>query len=219
MFRKIVFVALTVFLTIPHALAQKVQFGVFADPLISWMKTDISRIKGDGTVMGINFGLSVDNYFQEHYAFSSGISLHQMGGILNYTQGKVLKTSDGDVTLLPGTRVQYHLQYLHVPLALKFKTSQIGYTTFFARLGLDPMVNVKSRATIKDMNISKTGVNKEINLLYMAYHVSAGIEYNIVGNTSLVAGVTYMNGFTDVTDDTSERTFMHNIEFRIGINF
>ena len=201
--------------------AQHIRFGVFANPGLSWMKSDVSRISGDGGHLGINGGLLIDNFFAPHYAFSTGISIQTLGGVLNYKEGKVLRTSDGDKTLTPGD-VKYNLQYLHIPLGLKLRTTEVGYSIFFVELGLDPMINVKSTADVDRFSISKTGVGKEINLFYLAYHVSAGIEYKIVGNTSVVLGINYMNGFSDVTDNYStatEKTVMHCFEIRLGLMF
>jgi hypothetical protein len=53
----------------------------------------------------------------------------------------------------------------------------------------------------------------------MGYHFAGGMEYNLVGNTSLMIGVSYMNGFTDVTQNSDEKTVMHAFELRIGILF
>lgn len=203
------------------ASAQQIRFGVFANPGVSWMKSDVSRISGNGTHYGINAGLTIDNFFAPHYAFSTGISIHTIGGVLNYKEGKILRTSDGDKTLTPGD-VTYNLQYLHVPLGLKLRSTEIGYSTYFVDLGVDPMVNVKSTANVKAISLSKAGVGKEINLFYMAYHISAGLEYKIVGNTAAVVGITYMNGFTDVTDNydtATEKTVMHCFEVHLGLMF
>ena len=219
MFRKIIFISAFIAFIGQGVKSQSLRFGVFANPVISWMKTDISKIEGDGTVIGVNFGLMADKYFAEHYAFSTGLSLHNMGGVLWYKDGKLLRTSEGIDTVQPGKRIRYNLQYIHVPFALKFKTNEIGYITYFAQLGLDPMVNVRTRATVKDQGISSVNASKEINPFYMAYHLSAGIEYKLLGNTAVVAGLTYMNGFTDVTDDTSQKAVMHNVELRIGVIF
>jgi len=199
--------------------AQNFRFGIIAEPTISWFKTDISQISGDGSKLGINIGLLADKYFAEHYAFSSGISLHSMGGILKYRDVKILRTSNGNDTLTPNSRVQYNLQYIHIPFALKFKTTEIGYITYFAELGLDAMVNIKARAKVKELGISDASVNDEINFLNLGYHIGAGIEYNIVGNTAIIGGISYMNGFADVTDDTTQKTLLHCLVLKLGVIF
>ena len=204
--------------------AQKIRFGVFVDPLISYFKTDVSRIAPDGSRLGINFGLMMDNFFAEHYAFYSGVSIQTMGGSLNYIQGKSeFRSSSDTLRMLPhNTSVKYKLQYLHIPLALKLRTTEIGYFTYFAQLGLDPMINVKANADINSLGETNIGVGEEIRTFYMAYHIGAGLEYKIVGNTALMLGLTYMNGFSDVTynsGNSAEKTVMHSFELRVGVIF
>ena len=105
--------------------SQEIRFGVFANPGLSWMRTNVSKISGNGSQLGINAGLMIDKFFTPHYAFSTGISIHTMGGVLNYKDYKTLRTSEGDIPLTPGD-VAYHLQYIHIPLGLKLRTTQIG---------------------------------------------------------------------------------------------
>jgi len=77
---------------------------------------------------------------------------------------------------------------------LKGKTQEIGYITYFAKLGVNPSVALKTRADIdgdvtgapgkdlKDLNIKDN-----INPLSMGWHVGGGIEYSLGGTTSLIA--------------------------------
>ena len=199
--------------------AQKLQFGVFVNPGISWMKTDLSRIEGDGSRLGVNFGLTADKYFADHYAFATGISIHNIGGVLKYKEGKTLIANSGNLQVDSGGSVRYNLQYVHIPWALKFKTTEIGYTTFFAQLGVNTMINIRTRASVKDQGIESEAVPKEINMFYMGYHISAGVQYKIVGTTALIGGISYMNGFIDITQNSDEKTVMHCFEVRIGVVF
>lgn len=221
--KKWLFLLFTI-ITLYNSSAQNLRFGVFVDPLISYLRTDVSRIEPNGSRLGVNFGLMMDNFFAEHYAFSSGISLRSMGGTLNYIQGKSeFHTNSDTFTMLPhNTSVTYKLQYLHVPIAIKLRTTEIGYFTYYADLGLDPMINVKASADINSLGQKNIGIGEEVRLFYMAYHIGAGVEYKIVGNTALILGLTYMNGFSDVTTNegnSAEKTVLHSFELRIGVVF
>lgn len=203
---------------------QRIRFAIFADPLISYFNTDLSSIEPDGSRIGLNVGLMMDKFFAEHYAFTTGISIQTMGGVLNYRHGKDnFSSSNSEIQSLPdNTAVKYKLQYLHIPLAIKLRTTEIGYFTYFAQVGLDPMINIKAAADISSLSQKNLGVGDEIHFLYLAYHIGAGIEYRIVGNTRLMTGLTYMNGFSDVTSNngnSAEKTVMHSFELRIGIIF
>jgi len=201
--------------------AQRIRIGVFANPVISWMSSDVSHIKSNGSRVGVDFGLMWDKFFAPHYAFSSGISINHMGGTISYHDLKTIETSEGTQHLSQNSEVAYKLQYIHFPVGIKLRTVEIGYTTYFADLGLDPMINVKARADItsSNYNVKDVGVGDEISFLYMAYHLSAGIEYRIVANTSVIAGLTYMNGFTNVTHEGSPNVVMNCIQIRIGVLF
>jgi hypothetical protein len=219
-----IWICMLLFVMVNRANAQELRFGIFANPLISWMKaTDVSTIKSDGARIGFNAGLMMDKFFTKRYAFTTGISIHNMGGVLNYEKGKTgFQTSDTTIDLKSNTSVKYNLQYIHIPLALKFRTTEIGYITYFAQLGLNPMINIKANANIESYGLTSVNVKKEINLFYIAYHISAGLEYRIVGNTAIMAGLTYMNGFSDVTDNsgsTTEKSVIHNFELRLGVFF
>jgi hypothetical protein len=219
MSKKILILPILLSVFFSSTFGQKMRFGIITSPAISWFNTDVTRIEGDGSKFGFNIGLMVDKYFAEHYAITSGLTIRSIGGILKYKEEKTLESSSENFVLPPNSRVQYNLQYLHVPWGLKFKTTEIGYATFYAELGLDAMINIKARATVKDSDISQVGVNKEINMFYMGYHFAGGMEYNLVGNTSLMVGISYMNGFTDITQKSDERTLMHAFELRLGIIF
>ena len=215
--------AISLFLVLSNVESQNIRFGVIASPLISYFKTDLSTIDPNGSRVGINVGLMMDKFFADHYAFSTGLSLQTMGGHLNYVAGKDNFHSSANISSLPvNTDVKYKLQYLHIPFAIKMRTTEIGYLTYFVQMGLDPMINVKANADISSLGLTNIGVGDEIQLFYMAYHIGAGTEYKIIGNTKLLIGLTYMNGFTDVTSNygnSAEKTKMHCFELRVGAIF
>ena len=203
--------------------AQEIRFGIFANPLISWMKTDVSQINSNGPRIGFDAGLMMDKFFTKRYAFTTGISINTMGGALEYKDGKKgFQANDTSINLAPNSIVKYNLQYIHIPCALKFRTTEIGYMTYFAEVGFDPMINIKAKANINMTGFSNVNASKEINLFYLAYHISAGMEYRLVGTTSLMVGLTYMNGFTDVTNNggsTAEKTVINRFDLRLGVIF
>ncbi len=206
-------------LTINSAKAQFIRLGVFANPVISWMNSDVYSVQGNGARTNIDFGLSIDNYFAPQYAFSTGVSITNMGGDLNYNNGKILGTSDGSKILPANTDVYYKIQYIHVPMAIKMRTLQMGYLSFFAQMGFDPMVKVQAMADINSLNLTNEGVENEIKPLYLAYHISAGLEYRIAGTTGIIAGITYMNGISNITNDGPANITMDGLEIRIGVIF
>jgi hypothetical protein len=104
-------------------------------------------------------------------------------------------------------------------VGLKLKTNEIGYFTYFAELGFAQEINIGSRANSSGSDLNKTNVPKETNLLNMSYFFGGGVEYNIGGSTSLVAGIFYNNGFVDVLSNNHHKAVLSYLSFRAGVLF
>ncbi|MCK4629914.1 MAG: hypothetical protein KAT40_00630, partial [Bacteroidales bacterium] len=70
---KIVFLIILSFILITgRGFSQGIRFGFFANPQISWLKPDIKEVTNEGSRSGINIGISMNSYFTNNYAFSTG---------------------------------------------------------------------------------------------------------------------------------------------------
>jgi opacity protein-like surface antigen len=197
----------------------QVKFGVFIDPQYTWMTAETREASSDGGYMGLCGGLSIDNYFAKNYAFSTALSLGTQGGSISYTDEKVIKIgSSSDTTLPVGTTLDYKLQYITVPLGLKLKSNQIGYITFYAKIGVTNQFNIHSKATSSEGTLKNDPVSKEINWYNLAYHFGGGIEYAIGEDTALDFSIIYHNGFLDVTN-SSPTINSRVLSLRVGILF
>jgi len=191
-------------------------FTVFGEPQVSWMSPDSKDVESDGSQICFNAGFNFDNFFAERYAYSTGISINNIKGKLHYKDSKMISAKDTTYNITDAV-VNYNLQYLDIPLGLKFKTIEIGYTSFFTHLGLNAALNIKSNADLpgsKDVNVSE-----EVNWYNLSYYIGAGIEYSIGGSTALVGGITYKNGFLDVTKNNNNKVTIGNVSLRLGILF
>ena len=205
---------------------QRISIGLHFDPLISWFGSDISEVKNDGARPGINFGLSFNKSFTPNYSFSTGVNLVSAAGRLSCSDTTRLEPYDsGDelITVPPGEAVLYKIQYVEVPLGLKLKTNQIGYLTFFSDVGVDPKVMVGGKMDIPALDIEGEKAMEELKLFNLSYHIVAGIEYGLGGNTAAILGLGFENNFLDITKDNGiqpEDKITHKmISFRLGINF
>jgi opacity protein-like surface antigen len=147
----------------------------------------------------------------------TGISIDNTGGNLTFKDSITLKTNGGDVDL-PGSTVHYKLQYINIPLGLKLKTNEIGYLTFFTHLGINGGINIKATGEVDDFELDNENISEEISLFNLGYYIGAGAEYSIGGNSAIILGLTYTNGFIDITTDTDKVT-QSNFAIRIGILF
>lgn len=198
---------------------QDLRLGIFADPMITWMNTDVTEITNDGTRMGVNIGLSVEKFFTENYAFSTGIHISNNGGRLSFKDSTSFETDNETLNLAPNSLVKYKLQYISIPLGLKLKSDEIGYSTFFATVGMLPEINIKAVGDIPSVDIENAGISDEIALFNLSYYIGAGMEYSLGGKTSLSTGITYTNGFINVSNADGYRATIKNVSLRAGIIF
>ena len=114
------------------------------------------------------------------------------------------------------------LKYLQIPLTFKMTTNEIGYITYWGQFGLGLNMNMKALSNDEidfltyqsydgsgnlstwetsgrlSESLTKVDVKDDINIFSANLIFAAGVEYNLSGNTSLLAGFTFQNGFTDV---------------------
>jgi opacity protein-like surface antigen len=199
--------------------AQDVKFGVHVDPKFTWQVPESRDVEKVGSTFGFGGGLIIDRYFQDNYAFETGISLGTQGGKLKFDYNFPFNAYDQVDTLPAGTTVDYSLQYITIPLGLKLKSNEIGYFTFFVNLGITNQLNIKAKAsTDDDSELKNATVKEEINWFDMGYHFGGGIEYALSKDTAVLLGIFYQNGFLDVTT-ASPRVNSRVLTIRTGIIF
>jgi len=82
---KVVFLIFLSFILLTgRGFSQGIRFGIFTNPQISWLKPDIKEVTNEGSRPGINIGISMNRYFTNNYAFSTGISINRLGGKISY---------------------------------------------------------------------------------------------------------------------------------------
>jgi hypothetical protein len=198
--------------------SQGIRFSAFADPEIVWGTPHTSVIKAKGIQPGINFGFSMDKFFADNYAFNTGLSIHNFHLPLQYNDTTLLEIDNAQNELPEKTTVNYRLQYLKLPVALKFLTNEIGYTTFFAHMGLTTEMSIKSTADVNIIDTKEGDISTEVKLFIFSYHIGAGVEYSLGGSSALNFGLTYTSGFTDITT-MHEKVTVNNVALRVGIIF
>ena len=179
---------------------QSFRLGLKASPSLAWMKPDTEDYEREGIRLGFSYGLLAEFLLAEHYSFATGVHVSYFGGKLKFPHYKEID----EQPYIEKERI-YRLQNLEIPVTLKMKTREIGYNTYFAKFGFGGSVNLKATAddrftnpdgssiTLNDLNIKN-----EIPLMRVSMILGAGTEYSLGGNTSLVGGITFNNGFTNI---------------------
>ena len=197
--------------------SQGMSFTVFAEPQVGWLSPNSKNLEAAGSMIGFNGGMNFDNFFTENYAFSTGVSINNINGKVKYKEPGSIEGLDSTYIINRGDVAEYHMQYINIPVGLKFKTIEIGYTRFFAHLGMDANINIKAKANIPhEENIDAAN---EIHWYNLGYYIGGGVEYSLGGTTAIVAGLTYKNGFLDITKAEKSKVTTGNVSLRLGILF
>ena len=202
--------------------SQGLRLGFVASPQLSWISSDINKVKTDGNQFGFDFGLNADCFFAKNYALSTGITINNAGGKLNYSDSVSLKASDSLYNFAGGTTIAYKLQYIKLPISVKLKTNQIGYFTYYGQFGLTPQILIGAKADVSSYSISDVNIIDEIKFFNLAYNVGGGFEYAVGGSTAITFGVIYTNGFIDVTkndNNADDKAVVNSVTFKLGVLF
>ncbi|MCX7985560.1 MAG: PorT family protein [Bacteroidales bacterium] len=199
----------------------KIRFSIFASPTINWFKSDVRSAKNESAVMGYNIGFGMDKYFAEHYAVSTGASITNLGGKLKYNYIAVFNTPDTSIQIPANVPIKHKLQYISIPLGLKFTSREIGYTTIYANLGFSSHLNINAVASTEDnqATLDHDNISKDIRFFNLAYYFGGGILYSLGGNTAIIFGINFSNGLLDVTKERKDKIVSMSFTFHVGMQF
>ncbi len=206
----------------------KYRLGFKVSPNISWLASDNSNMAVGDKSLHFGYGLNFDIFFAENYAIGTGFNINNTGGKYSYFAqftGDDVNASGvaiANMNQVGSISRDLRLQYLQIPLTFKMKTNEIGYLTYWGQFGLGLNMNLKAlsnddvdflsyqdKSTLDwvtsnrlSSSESSQDIKNEINIFSSNLIFAAGIEYNLSGNTSLLAGLTFQNGFTDAFKGT-----------------
>lgn len=196
-----------------------IRFSVQLSPQFAWFSSDDNAVKPAGSIGHIQAGIQMDYFFAENYAFAVGLGINNLGGNLQYADSTEF-SSKGDILLVePGQTVKHNVQYIDIPVGLKLKTEELGYATFFFQLGFNPMININAKASSNDAGLDKEDIKESTYPFSLGYHAEAGAEYKLGGSTSLVGGIRWSAGLTDVTKDDGANVKSRAIVIHLGVLF
>jgi hypothetical protein len=195
------------------------RLGLAAYPTIGWAKPETG--KSNGVNLGFSYGLLADFNFAENYSFSTGLTITSINGKTTEINPRPYY----DPVAHPNPTaydLKYMLQYVEIPLTLKLKTEKIGLVRWYGQFGLSndfnigakQNVSVDGRTIIDDMH-----VKKDINFYRAGLIIGGGLEYDIARSTSVTTGLTFNNGFTDISDDNSRSVKNHFVSINFGVFF
>ena len=222
--------------------SNKFRLGFKVSPNVSWLASDNGNMTVGDKSLQFGYGLNFDIFFAENYAIGTGFNINNTGGKYSYFAEYTGDDFDANGVALTNMKQvglisrDLRLQYLQIPFTFKMKTAEIGYITYWGQFGLGLNMNLKAISndeidflSYQDKNsfewttsnrestiTEKNDIKNEVNIFSSNLIFAAGIEYNLSGNTSILAGLTFQNGFTDalkgngVAKDSNTNTFIYN---------
>lgn len=221
--KKLTILSTLLLLTSLFSYSQKIQGGLTLSSTANWISTN-TTIYTNGKV-GLGWGWSVfaDYKFTDSYYFAPSLEfLYNTVGIKEENDSLIINTT-------------YNLAYLSMPLTLKMCTHPINYWTYFGQFGVDPSLLLKAKGTIAVDSLrsptaptvilaSDVNMKSDISLFRLALVVGIGLEYNFVGVTSLIASITFNNGFIDILKNTGtsaeeKQATTNFVKLNVGVKF
>jgi len=215
------------------------RFGLKVAPNIGWISPDTEDYENDGALGGFSWGFISDITIIENYYFSTGFNVSYLNGKLNlpYQHDSIVKINDTtfETVYYDGTlNRKYNLRYIDVPLTLKMKTSKFEKVQVYGQIGFSLGFNVKAKSsdtfTYKEGNVEKTdesegSISDEVTFVKGALLLGGGIEYFVDNSTSIVVGVTYSNGISNIlkgynpVNKQDQKAIPSYLELTLGVIF
>jgi hypothetical protein len=166
-------------------------------PIFMWTKVDVEDTRytasNEGLKLGFAYGVMGDYYFAKNAGFSAELRVAHLAGSFS--------VKDTANTTRTNT---LRLQYIEVPFTLKMRTGEVGYMRYFGQFGIMPSFNIKAKRdevlTAGTTTITTTDIpaSKQMIPIGLSLVIGAGTTYNLGGSTSLLGGISFHNGFTNM---------------------
>lgn len=220
---------------------RSVRFGIKLAPNLGWFRPDTKGINSNGTSLGYTFGLMADFPMGTtgNYVFASGLYLTTLGG--GYTTDFSFVEDVNSGVSVKAMETDVNLRYIDLPLTIKMKTNEIGYARYFGQIGVMTSFNIRAKADFETPVVAgaladgtpivsgftlqeEEDFQGDTNLFRAALVIGGGMEYNVSGNTAILVGITYNNGFTNVLkgvdyEGKKAKVFNDYLELSLGIFF
>jgi hypothetical protein len=195
------------------------------------MKPEGKLIIKNGSAVKFGGGIILEFKLAKVASVQTGLQIDMDGGKIKYNNDningvryfynnidekieeyKLSDTANANFTHYQLNERKYNVTYVTLPIALKLKTKEIGALTYFGQVGMNTSFRWKANANdeltkvVGANNESKTKVDitKDINVINFALNAGLGAEYNLSGSTSILFGLNYAFGFSNVTKKESK---------------
>ena len=194
------------------------RFGLKGSSNFGWVGGTSKNIVNDGTTVALGYGIMGDYYFKPNYGISAEIMLSNIKSKFTVTEPLVFNSVPSDT--VNDLRYEYNIQYLDIPLTMKFRTKEIGNMTYFGQFGVSMGFALNAKTSIVSSGLPKfisdqepteyrvndaegdaftvNNFDDKVFLFRLPLIIGGGVEYKMAGSTSLQIGVRIANAFTDM---------------------
>ena len=218
--KKLIVLLVLLFVLMNSMAQQRFNLTFLASPQVSWLKSVSRDVVGGRSFAGFGYGVEGDFFLMtRNYAITTGLTLSSAGGSLTYNTSVPFN----GIVLPAGTKVDYYLNFLEVPFALKMRTRDFDRTRYFAQFGLTNWFNISAKATTYDSarSFQKEAINDQIRFFNVGLNIGAGLEYELGHGNALTVGLIYSDGFSEATKikGINDATTLKIVRLRLGFVF
>lgn len=196
------------------------KLGLTATPTIGWVKPEQGKTNGVG--LGFSYGIIGDFNFAPNYSFSTALTITTINGKSTEVNVNPYHASTSSTVVPVAYDLKYKMQYIEIPLTVKLKTLKQDGKRWYGQFGLSNGFNISAKQDAI-RNSTTVGDNQNISDFSKFYRaglvIGGGGEFDISGNTSVLAGLTFNNGFTNIVKDGSRESRNHYVALNFGIFF
>lgn len=182
-----------------------------------------------GMTMDWNFSTNIGLTTGLEFEFDKFKTFYNDSVYFDYNDKNIFRVKDFDASKAHSTFLleerKHNSIYLTIPVMLKFQSSYLGYFRYFGRFGIRNSFNLMTRATNEGKGYDNDGNMENVSELKdmtskgtLSFYkgsvgITGGAEYNITGNTVLVAELGYFYGFSNVFNQGIKNTrSLYNLE-------
>lgn len=214
---------------------KNLRFGAQFSPTICWLSSDHAKVLGGGADLGMKIGAVGEFGFAENYFITVGIGFGiAQTGKLQFAEGgdilpKSLLSNEVAETIRHNfptdTKVDYRLNYFEIPIGLKLRTREYGYTRYYAEIPiitLSAVTSAKGNIDAANLDVNKENIRKDVKALNAQWGLGGGMEYYFSESNALTFGLYYHQGFFDITSKrpaNDGKEINHTIALKVGILF
>lgn len=195
------------------------RLGLTATPTFGWIKPE--QGKTNGIALGFSYGLIGDFNFAPNYSFSTALTITSING--KSTEANVSPYyAAGSNAAAKAYDLKYKLQYVDLPLTIKLKTVKADGKRWYGQFGLSNSINISAKQNAVSGNevvADNLNVSDNIKFYRAGLIIGGGGEFDVSGNTSIVAGLTFNNGFTNIVTDKNRNVKNHYLALNFGVFF